>query len=502
MAAVVLLLLFPMLSLSAQDGFGFGFDDDSEGEAAVSALPLSVKISGEAAAGLTLYPNDFTSEDKAKKADLGDIFEGKLKFTASSQYADGFINFDISPDSIRDLGTFYSEDPLHTPKLINEAYLRAYLGQVNIEGGFRKLTWGKADSLGPLDVTNPLDYSDLTNMTDLLGRKIARPMIHASWSAGDFSKLEAVFIPAFQGHRYDLDADGRWYPTVITHDRIEDMIGGIISAANGLYPGLGNGIYPVLNNDAAKSKMGITLPHTGGLEYAQAGVRFTTTIGPADLGVQYYYGNLFRPSFSIDGVLPFVADAAAAASIADSAAIIAAADGLAPRIEYNRYHQIGIDYAQVLFGFNLRSEFAANITKDIDGDDGAVYNPSLAWSLGFDRDVYRGINVNLQANETIRLLDDKVNSNPALDTEADSPVTGTTLTLRVSKKLLQEKLELKITNIWNIETMDVYCIPAVSYTLGDLTAELSGGVFGGRDGGELSQYHTNGFIKTVLTYSF
>jgi hypothetical protein len=503
----MLLLLFPLLSLSAQDGFGFGFDDDSEGEAAVPALPVSVKISGEAAAWLILYPNDFTSEKKAKAADLGDIFSGKLNFSASSRYADGFINFDISADSIRDLGASRSEDPLRAPKLINEAYVRAYFGPVNIEGGFRKLTWGKADSLGPLDVTNPLDYSDLTNMTDLLGRKIARPMIHASWSSGDFSKLEAVFIPSFPGHRYDLDADGRWYPTVITQDRIEDMIGGIISAANGAYPGLGAGISPILNSDAARSGMDITLPHTGGLEYAQGGLRFTTTIGSTDIGVQYYYGNLFRPSLSVDGVNPFVGAAYNAVTVNPSsvtAAAIGAAAGqyLGSRIEYNRYHQIGVDYARVILGFNLRSEFAANITKDLDGDDGAVYNPSLAWSLGFDRDIYRGINVNLQANEAIRLFDDKVNGNPALDTEADSPVTNTTLTLRVSKKLLQEKLELKITNIWNIETMDVYCIPAVSYTLGDLTAELSGGVFGGRDGGELSQYHTNGFIKAGLTYSF
>jgi hypothetical protein len=194
--------------------------------------------------------------------------------------------------------------------------------------------------------------------------------------------------------------------------------------------------------------------------------------------------------------------AAAAANITNPPAIIAAADVLSPRIEYNRYHQIGIDYAQVLFGFNMRSEFAANITDDLSGDDGAVYNPFLAWSLGFDRDVYRGINLNLQVNETIRLLDDKVHSSFIVDTEAGTHATNTALTLQISKKLLQEKLELNLTNIWNIETMDVYCIPALFYTLGDLTAELSGGIFGGKSGGELSQYHKNGFVKTVLTYSF
>jgi hypothetical protein len=58
-----------------------------------------------------------------------------------------------------------------------------------------------------------------------------------------------------------------------------------------------------------------------------------------------------------------------------------------------------------LSGFNLRAELAANITEDIAGDDGAVYNPSLAWSLGFDRSLVAGIRATLQCNETIRLLD-------------------------------------------------------------------------------------------------
>jgi hypothetical protein len=39
---------------------------------------------------------------------------------------------------------------------------------------------------------------------------------------------------------------------------------------------------------------------------------------------------------------------------------------------YTRYHQIGVDYARVIAGFNFRGEFAANITEDLKGDDGGV----------------------------------------------------------------------------------------------------------------------------------
>jgi hypothetical protein len=35
-----------------------------------------------------------------------------------------------------------------------------------------------------------------------------------------------------------------------------------------------------------------------------------------------------------------------------------------------------------------------------------------------------------------------------------------------------------------------------------LEAELSGGIFGGDEQGELGQYRRNGFVKVILTYSF
>jgi hypothetical protein len=131
-----------------------------------------------------------------------------------------------------------------------------------------------------------------------------------------------------------------------------------------------------------------------------------------------------------------------------------------------------------------------------------VYNPSLAWSLGFDRDIFAGINVNLQVNETVMLLNSKTGSDPLLDVEADSDVTSTRLTLVLSKKFFRDELELRATGIWGIEDMDCYILPAFIWTKGDVALELSGGVFAGDKKGELGQYRNNGFIRTVLTYSF
>lgn len=480
--SIGLWLFIPLWSLAAQeDGdFGFGFGEDESGSIETASGP-QVQISGEVAAELLGFGDDFSSEERFKKASLGDIFSGKLKFSASAFNADGVINLKLSPALDGS-----------SPVSIDEGYLRAYWGRLDLEGGLRKLTWGKADSFGPLDVLNPLDYSDLSAMTDLLGMKIARPMIHLSYSLGAFSKLEGIFIPNFAGHRFAQD--GRWAPAQVTGytDRIASSIADILAGIPQLPPTIQAGVHTDLQDPEGIQKyyadmdMSSLYPLTTGLEYAQGGLRFTTTVGSSDLGLQYFYGNLFRPAVTVTGIDRFLQDPY----------------GIQPDIRYNRYHQIGADYAQVIAGFNLRAELAANITGDLSGDDGQVYNPSIAWSLGFDRDVVWGVNLNLQAIETIRLLHDKVASDPAEDTEAGTNLTGTRITGILSKKFFRDELELKVTGIWGIEDKDFYILPGLTWTKGDLEAELSGGIFGGDEQGELGQYRKNGFVKVGLTYSF
>jgi hypothetical protein len=222
----------------------------------------------------------------------------------------------------------------------------------------------------------------------------------------------------------------------------------------------------------------VNRPDTATLDYAQAWLRFTATIGgAADIGAQYYYGRLTSPVVTMTTASPPVVTFA-----------------------YNPYHQIGIDYAQVVAGFNLRAELAANITEDISGDDTAARNPSLAWSLGFDRDLFWSINLNFQCNETIRLLDDKI-SDPQ-DIEADSDVTSTLITTALSKKFLRDELELKATSLWEVENGACFIVPSLIWTKNDVAVELSAGIFAGSDEGLFGQFHDNSFVRVVITYTF
>jgi len=181
LAVLVLIACF----LNAQE-FGFGFGDDSDDSSdsgsGGSAAALTVTVGGEVSASLLGYFDDFSNG--ADHTQLGDVFSGKLTFSAGTSFADGVIKLNLQTDD--------------TPVTIDEAYVRAYFGDLEIEGGLRKLTWGKADSFGPLDVINPLDYSELTDLSDLMNLKIARPLIHASYRIGSFSKIEALFVPIFE----------------------------------------------------------------------------------------------------------------------------------------------------------------------------------------------------------------------------------------------------------------------------------------------------------------
>ena len=485
--------------------FGFGFDDDAE--SAASSPTVSVKVGGEVAVEIAPFVHDF-DEDGTQAISFWDMVSGKLNFKVEGGNVEAIAAFNLHSAAIRELWNATSTlgDPSYTPLIMDEAYLRAFIGPVNIEAGLRKLTWGKADSLGPLDVINPLDYSDLSKLSDIQSIKIARPMVHASWNISGFSKLEAVFIPNFAGDRFARE--GRWaasqfrgmYSVMESEisSKAADIFGPAISSPQyaALFDGAKGNLLAHFDNDAT------FFPSTGGLDYFQTGLRFTTTVGPADIGAQYYYGNLFQPSFAIDGIETFLMDLASKNSPPDPNNPYFGDPSLLYRMNYSRYHQIGVDYAQVLFGFNIRSEVAFHLTEDLSGDDGALRNPFVGWSLGFDRDLFWGINANIQCNETVRLFNSGVGENPIMDSEADTDVTSTRITFRLSRMFLRDEFECKLTGIWGIEQTDCYLIPAVAWSIRDMTAELSAGIFVGEKSGELGQYWENSYVKLALKYTF
>jgi len=448
--AIALCSAIVLTFAEGQEGFGFG-EEGSDGAApAISAAGTGVKVGGSLEIGGSLF---FDEMDDIGAVSLGDLYSTRLSIDATGSKVDASLRLKASKDIIE----------LRPADIVDEARLRVSSGPLSFEGGLMKLTWGKADSQGPLDVLNPLDLSDLT-VTDSLERKIARPMIHASVAIGESSKAEAVFLPGFEGYR--LATSGRWRPGQF--DELDATITYLVGMGASWFGGV---TYASLLDAIDMSS----------LADSQAGARFSTSFGSIDLGLQYFYGYLFTPAVKFMGTpLPSTVE-----------------------LVYNRYHQIGADCAAVIAGFNARAELAANLTEDLKGDAPSVYNPNLAFSLGFDRDLFAGVNLNLQYAGTYRLKDGEIDdSATSYDIEKGTDALSSALTAVVTKSLFKDALDLKLTTIWEIDDEDFLLMPSVAYALGDAEIELSAGIFGGDEDGQMGQYADSSYVKAALRYTF
>ncbi|MCL2130486.1 MAG: hypothetical protein FWH35_09050, partial [Treponema sp.] len=293
----LILIIFSSAPVFAQDGFGFGETEDNFGFGETednfgfgeaennfgfgesSSSSFSIDIGGKVSAGFTAFFDDFSSGDSFKEIRLGDIFSGNLDFRAGGTHAEAIINIKIVP-------VFDGTSPI----TLDESFLRTFFSPVTLEGGLRKISWGRADSFGPLDIINPLDYTNMTKLSDPKSIKIARPMFRALWSMGSFTRLDAVFLPVFKGHKFA--SSGRWAPSQVNElknlfERYLKVLS-LTSENSELIQAVGNEYLQNLDIEDL-------YPDTAKLEYAQAGMRFTTSFGSSDFGFQYYFGRFHRP---------------------------------------------------------------------------------------------------------------------------------------------------------------------------------------------------------------
>jgi hypothetical protein len=478
---VFFLLLVPLFCFAQSFGFS---DEEDEGESKASSLPFELTFGGEIEAGPILFVNDFKGGENTEHISYWDFIEAKVNFDISGKNAQAFIGLNLNHAAFEELIEGISG--VYTPALIDEMWLKGYFDRFSVKAGLVKLRWGRMYSPGPLDIVNPVDYSELTNLTNSKAMKIARPMVHASYRVGELSEIEAVFLPNFAGHKFD--EKGRWEPD--QYANIESVfMQGVQDRATQRGPAYLYGLGMFIASIGGSIVIPHEFPNTATPDFYQAGLRFNTVIGSCDLGFQYFYGYFLRPSVSLNGVDDFIS--------APSLATVPS-----PHIEYSSYHQMGIDYSQVLAGFTVRAEAAVHLTEDLSGDNGNVKNPFIAWALGFDRDLFAGINLNVQCNESIRLYDDKVIKNPALDCEGADDLTSTRLILQLAKSFFRDRLECKVVNIWDIEDGGLVFIPSIAWTVNDTRLELSAGIFTGDKTSELGQYRDNSYVKLKVGYSF
>lgn len=499
---------------SPDSGAAFGFADQSAGLDSRAGFGSSaggaLSITGKAQAAFDAYTDDLDSEDSLRSFDPGNLFSGKVRLDASGSRGEAHIGFAFGASGA-------------APAAVDEGWVRAFWGKADVEAGFRKIVWGKADSEGPLDLINPVDLSDL-RVTDQLERKIARPMLRAGFALGAFTRLEAAFVPSFVPDR--LAYTGRWSPAALAESMAsfktqiksggEKAFSQIITtmiAATVLDPVARNQQY-LDTQESLTSSLAASLapyqaafssgsevfgsfsPDTANLNYAQYGLRLTTSIASQDLGFQYVYGNRKTPSVSIDTQKLFIAQVNPLAP--ETSTLIFNPDAIS--VSYDRFHQAGIDWASVVATLNLRAEAAVNMTEDLAGSDGAVSNPDFSWSFGFDRDI-AGFAILAQGFGSVVLMHDKIGKAPD-DCQGDADAASTRILARISRSFLRGALDISATVVSGIEDRDWMCLGEISSTRDAVSVGLKGGLFGGSRDGGLGQYRDNGWAAAYMSYAF
>lgn len=494
------LLLFAGAGAGAQE-FGFG-----GGTAEAAPAPISAKLGGSLSFSMLAFPFALVDGDFTNSAALP---ESRIQIEASGAKSDAFLGIRLDK-------TVLTENPA---AILDEAWLRIYAGKTTIQGGLMRVFWGRMDSLSVLDVLNPHDLSDLTIRAEK-DRKMAVPMLRITQPLGERASAEMVYLPWFEGDR--IATSGTWVPAALatgTTALKAAMAGQLYnaykaSAWSAAYAAalaqtlaaMGPGAdanaasaAAAAAADAAVASVDASLraqaageadaalanpfasPDTKKLDYGQAGLRLSAGLGGVDLGLQYFYGYLTTPAFDMNP------------------ASIAAAGGKIP-VSWNRYHQLGADMATVLAGFNLRLEAGANLTEDLSGDDPLVYNPAIVWAAGFDRDLFAGVNLNLQATGKVRLFHDKIAS--PLDVEYGSDVTTTQIAALVSRSFAQERVKLELLGMLGLEQADYLVEPGIVFVFGDAEVALRGRYFGGDAAGDLGQFHDKSYVSLSSTYRF
>jgi hypothetical protein len=490
-----LLLIFGTAETGAQD-FGFGSTDAS------SSVP-DVKVSGSLAFSVLAFPYELDSGDFADSAALP---EARLNFEARVASAEGKLGFRVDRNLLAN----------NPAALLDEAWLRIYAGKAIIQAGLQRLTWGRADSLSVLDIVNPRDLSNLT-LRDENERKIAMPMVKLSGSLGERTTVDAVYLPWFEGDR--IAVSGPWVPAALATgkasleaamaDELYDAYAAstwaavyaqaysqtltasglaafsnttAIAAANAQVAAAAPALTARANAEAAAALADpFASPNTRGLDYGQAGARLSAGLGAVDLGLQYFYGYLTTPAYDMNP------------------ASIAAAGGKIP-VSWNRYHQIGADMAFVLAGFNLRLEAGANLTEDSTGADPLIYNSAIVWAAGFDRSLFAGIDINLQAMGKLRLNHDAIVS--PLDVEYGSKLTSTRVAALLSRSFARDRIKLELLGLYEIEKMDYMVEPGLVFAFGDAEIALRGRYFGGDSSGDLGQFNDKSYVSVSAKYKF
>ena len=526
----------------AEDFDSFGDFGDFGGDSS-SGTAAALEVNGSTEVDIRAYVDTTDKDDKdgADKIDVRTLPNAKLDLKYSGNKSDVELKLKVDEDTIKN----------HPVDVIDEAVLRGYFGNLTLEAGKMKVVWGKGDKLHVLDNFNADDYSDFI-IPDYLDRRISTPMVRAVYSLPLANmNLEGVYTPLLPVDRFATS--GRWTPaqvgaltgtvTMAAEENIRQLVTACEEARTGLAVALtlaksseeqakaamaaGNLAAAQKYAEAAKqakaeadvyktklaaADTAYTLalnnvtsisdnlyPDLWTLKYSQFGGRATWTLGQIDMGISYYNGWYKQPSFNGEKLNDFVAAYLKTGAVSEKDKFLA----------YDKKQTFGLEASSIIWHFNVRGEFAYNLTDDMDGKDPWVHNNSIAWLGGFDIDLpFWNANLNVQETGSYILNGGKCDDNydegkPDVDYDKKG-YTNDKIVANLTTSFLNDKVAPEVTVMYGIERGDLVVMPKLSYKPDqNLTLTASGMIINCADkDSEFYGWKNNSFASIGVKYQF
>lgn len=220
---------------------------------------------------------------------------------------------------------------------IKEFWIDFPLGDMDVRIGKQIMSWGLADGNNPTDILNAR-HVGTRFISTLDEQKIGSPAVNLVYNLPDnLGTVQGVFLP------FSISAD---LPSI---------------AMDLTIPGA--------------TTTNIHIPDDNGpviaWENMEGGIRALFYTGPLSFSASYFTGIDRYPDFAVTSVFQ-----------PPSTVTIT----MIP--EHNRIHQFGVDAALVTGGWDIRTEWALNLTTDMSGNDPAVKNPGLSGVLQVSRSFF------------------------------------------------------------------------------------------------------------------
>ena len=223
----------------------------------------------------------------------------------------------------------------------------------------------------------------------------------------------------------------------------------------------------------------VLYPDLWTLKYGQFGARATWTMGQVDLGLSYYNGWFKQPSINGDKIYSCISNYMQNGYINESDKFLS----------YDKKQTFGLEASTVIWHFNLRGEFAYNLTDDIEGNDPWVQNNSIAWLGGFDIDLpFWNANLNVQEYGSYTLKED-----------SDNKFVCNFTTAFMNDKILPE-----VTLLYGIEKGDLVLLPKITIKPDQNLSLTASGMWihCKDDQSEFAAWKDNSFVSLGAQYYF